>query len=82
MVQVTPQACGPVHALVVVAARGADRLARQSAALAQRLETAQPAADCEGAHRRVIFVLGPAVGDQVRALSVTQRYCGVVANER
>jgi hypothetical protein len=58
---------GPADALAVVAARGADDFAGECAGLRQLLEIGQPAADLEGAHRRVVLVLDPAVGAQAIA---------------
>ena len=55
---------GPANALAMIAPRGADDFAGESAGLCQLLEIGQPAADLEGAHRRVVLVLDPAVGAQ------------------
>jgi hypothetical protein len=58
---------GPAYALAVVAACGADDVRGQFAAPLQRFEISEPTAQLEGADRRVVFVLDPAVGAQALA---------------
>src|SRR5690606_10399491 len=58
---------GPADALSVVAARGADDLARQVTAALELVEVGQAAADLESAHGGVVLVLEPAMGTQAPA---------------
>jgi hypothetical protein len=64
--------------LAMVAARGADHVARPGLLARQRLEVGQAAADLEGADRRVVLVLGP----QLRAQAPLEQRPGVLRRGR